>query len=74
MEKKISVDKTKCIHCGLCVKDCMSYALQMGPLQMPEYPDCGKDRCLYVGDGNTVRFRCLVEYIFSKEMCFWWVL
>ena len=46
MEKKISVDKTKCIHCGLCVKDCMSYALQMGPLQMPEYTGCGQDRCL----------------------------
>ena len=32
MEKKIAVDEKKCVHCGLCVKDCMSYALQIGPL------------------------------------------
>ncbi len=46
MEKKIAVDEKKCVHCGLCVKDCMSYALQMSALKMPEYTENGVDRCL----------------------------
>ncbi len=46
MEKKIVVDSIKCIHCGQCVKDCMSFCIQMSAMQIPEYAETGKERCL----------------------------
>lgn len=37
MERKITVDQNKCIHCGLCVKDCFIGCLGFDANKMPAY-------------------------------------
>ena len=46
MTKSINVDPSKCIHCGLCLKDCMMGALEFGEGKIPRYADGGHDRCV----------------------------
>ena len=46
MEKSISVDKNKCIHCGMCIKDCMMSAIEFDENKIPHYGNGGKGRCL----------------------------
>ena len=46
MAKSITVDSAKCIHCGLCLKDCMMGCLEFGEGKIPRYADDGRDRCV----------------------------
>ena len=46
MTKSIAVDPAKCIHCGLCLSDCMMGCLEFGEGKIPRYADGGRDRCV----------------------------
>ena len=46
MEKIISVDKNKCIHCGMCNKDCMMSAIEFDENKIPHYDNGGKEKCV----------------------------
>ena len=45
-DKNFVVDKEKCVGCGLCVKDCIAYALQLDENNNPHFADGGEDRCI----------------------------
>ena len=34
-EKNLLIDKEKCIHCGLCIEDCIAGALEFGDDNVP---------------------------------------
>ncbi len=34
--KKFVVDKSKCIHCGLCIQDCIEYAIEFDSNRIPQ--------------------------------------
>ncbi|MCI1273709.1 MAG: nitroreductase family protein [Clostridiaceae bacterium] len=44
-EMKFVVDKEKCIHCGLCVKDCSVMAIGLGENKTPKVLPGGESRC-----------------------------
>lgn len=46
MERKITVDRKKCVHCGLCVADCPMYCLELGDKNMPLYRDGSAELCI----------------------------
>lgn len=46
MERTITVDKDKCIHCGMCIKDCFVSALAFDEEKIPRYGEGGAERCL----------------------------
>lgn len=46
MERKITVDKNKCIHCGLCIKDCPTSSIEFGGDKIPEFSEGRKERCV----------------------------
>lgn len=46
MEKKITINKNKCIHCGMFLKDCIVSALEFAADQIPQYGKGGKERCV----------------------------
>lgn len=45
MNKAIIIDKTKCIHCGLCLKDCVAECLEFDKNKFPKYKEGGKENC-----------------------------
>ena len=45
-DKNLNIDKEKCIHCGLCVKDCIAYALEMDENNTPKFAKNGENRCI----------------------------
>lgn len=45
MERTITVDKEKCIHCGMCIKDCFVSALAFDEEKIPGYGEGGAERC-----------------------------
>jgi ferredoxin len=46
MNKNFSVDKNKCIGCGLCVKDCSTVAIKMGDDNKPFMTEKGEGHCM----------------------------
>ena len=46
MKRTIEIDETKCIHCGLCLKDCMMGCLEFGEGKVPRYAEGGSERCV----------------------------
>lgn len=46
MAKSIVVDEKKCIHCGMCVKDCIVGCLQFNADKIPGYIDGGEKICV----------------------------
>lgn len=46
MIKKITVNKEKCIHCGLCLKDCIVNALEFDSDKNPKYGQNGENNCV----------------------------
>lgn len=44
--KNLVIDKEKCIHCGLCVKDCIAFALEFDENKNPKFTQKGEDRCI----------------------------
>ena len=45
-EKNLCIDKEKCIHCGLCIKDCIAYSLEFDENNVPKFAQGGEDRCI----------------------------
>lgn len=46
MTKSISVNADKCIHCGMCVRDCIVQCLQFDDEKIPRYVDGGEKICV----------------------------
>ena len=46
MSKRLVIDKSKCISCGLCIKDCISCALEFDSENKPVFAQNGESRCL----------------------------
>jgi len=44
--KSITVDKNKCIHCGMCIKDCIVNCLEFDAEKIPRYIDGGEKMCV----------------------------
>ena len=45
MERKIEVNAERCIHCGLCIKDCMMNCIEFDENKIPRYAQGGIQRC-----------------------------
>ena len=45
MIKKFTVDKEKCIHCGMCLKDCPTKCIEFSKDKIPQYINGGQDIC-----------------------------
>lgn len=45
-EKNLVIDREKCIHCGLCIKDCITYALEFDENKVPKFAGGGEERCI----------------------------
>lgn len=43
---KLKIDKTKCIHCGLCIKDCSCSVLEFDENKFPKVAENGDSRCM----------------------------
>lgn len=43
---KLKIDKTKCIHCGLCIKDCSCSVLEFDEEKFPRVAKDGETRCM----------------------------
>lgn len=43
---KLKIDKTKCIHCGLCIKDCSCNVLEFDAEKFPQISINGETRCM----------------------------
>lgn len=46
MIKKITIDKDKCIHCGMCIKDCIVGILEFDENKHPKYCQNGENSCV----------------------------
>lgn len=45
-EKKLVIDKEKCINCGMCIDDCISCSLEFDENKVPRFAEGGEDRCI----------------------------
>ena len=45
-EMNLKIDTDKCIHCGLCIKDCMTGALEFDENKIPRVAHGGENRCM----------------------------
>ena len=45
-DKNLVIDKEKCVHCGLCIKDCIAYSLEFDENKVPQFAKGGEDRCI----------------------------
>lgn len=46
MERRLNVDKGKCVHCGLCIKDCIVGCIEFDGERVPRYGAGGADQCV----------------------------
>lgn len=46
LKKSITIDKNKCIHCGMCIKDCIVGCIKFSTEKIPEYVECGESMCV----------------------------
>lgn len=46
MKKGITIDKNKCIHCGMCIMDCIVGCIKFNAEKIPEYVDGGENMCV----------------------------
>ena len=46
MKKSISIDKSKCIHCGKCLRDCIVGCIQFDDEKFPAYVEGGDKMCV----------------------------
>ena len=43
---KISVDNNKCVHCGLCINDCLRSAIGFDDNKIPHFVNGGETKCI----------------------------
>ena len=43
---KLEFNKEKCIQCGACIKDCITYSIEFGEDNFPQYSEGGESRCI----------------------------
>ena len=43
---KIEINKERCIKCGACIKDCITYSLSQDSEGFAKVADCGESRCI----------------------------
>ncbi|MBR3890431.1 nitroreductase family protein [bacterium] len=46
MQKTISIDKDKCIHCGLCIKDCLLGCIEFDNDKIPRFKEGAEASCI----------------------------
>lgn len=46
MQHSLKVSGEKCIHCGLCLKDCLLNCLEFSESNIPQFSEGGRDRCV----------------------------
>ena len=46
MKRMIAVDEEKCIHCGMCLRDCVASCLEFDDQKIPRYIKDGEKMCL----------------------------
>lgn len=46
MLRKISVDRDKCIHCGLCIQDCILRIITFDAQKIPQHTTDGAEKCI----------------------------
>lgn len=46
MKKTISIDKDKCVHCGLCIKDCLLGCIEFDNDKFPQFVEGAADKCI----------------------------
>ena len=46
MKKGIKIDKNKCIHCGMCLRDCIVGCIKFNSEKIPEYVQGGENICV----------------------------
>lgn len=46
MTKSITVDASKCIHCGMCIRDCIVNCIQFDAEKIPSYVEGGDKICV----------------------------
>ena len=46
MQKSITIDKNKCIHCGMCIKDCIVNCIEFDSEKIPKYVEGGNKMCV----------------------------
>lgn len=44
--KKIEIDREKCIKCGACVRDCITYSIEFGEDKFPKIAQEGENNCI----------------------------
>ena len=44
--KNLVIDKEKCVHCGLCIEDCISGCLEFDSDKFPTFANHGEERCI----------------------------
>ena len=60
LERKKEVDQSKCVHCGMCIKDCMQQCLKFDENRIPRFTDirmCGLcEHCMAVCPTGALSF------------------
>ena len=46
MRKGITIDKENCIHCGLCIKDCVVSIIEFDDEKIPQYKHGNENACV----------------------------
>ena len=46
MRKSITIDKENCIHCGLCIKDCVISIIEFDDEKIPQYKHGNENACV----------------------------
>ena len=46
MKHFINIDKETCIHCGLCIRDCVACCLEFDESRVPRYISGGAEKCI----------------------------
>ena len=46
MKKSLTIDKNKCIHCGMCIKDCIVNCIEFDSEKIPKYIEGGDKICV----------------------------
>ena len=46
MQKTIAVDASKCVHCGMCIQDCVLGIIEFDDNEIPQHTSGGSQQCV----------------------------